>query len=96
MNYNQGHKYMRGYWGGEVDLVEWVCPNVAEWVEAVTNIGWYATRHSYAACSYLEVLIHLEWQKLNWDVPGVVAFIGTWRIFPVGDGGVQLWEWRSR
>ena len=42
-------------------MVEWVCPKVAEWAEAVKTLGWYTTRYLQAAYAVLIMSLQSEW-----------------------------------
>ena len=57
--------------------MELVQQKVAEWAEDVKTLGRYAMRYLQVAYSGLTMSIQLDWQYLQWDVPGIGDFIGS-------------------
>ena len=96
MNFVSGSRYLESYLGPQVELEEWVKPQVEAWSHRVRVLAKIDRQHHQSAYASLGMPMQLDWQYLQRTVPGVGTLIGPIeealreKFFPVLFGGEEI------
>ena len=96
LNFVIGSAYLGAYLCPRDQLEAWVKPQVEAWAHGVIVLGKIARRHPQSAYAGLGMSLKIEWQYLQWNVPGVGTLIGPIeealreKFFPSLFGGEEI------
>ena len=73
----RGSRYLGAYLGPQKALEAWFKPQVEAWAHWFRVLGIIARQHPQSACASLRMLLQLERQYLQRNVPGVGTLMGS-------------------
>ena len=91
-----GSRYLGAYLGLQEEFKVQVKPQVKAWAHGVINLGKISQRHHQLAYARLGILLQLEWQYLQRNVPRVGTLMGPIeealreKLFPTLFGGEEI------